>query len=68
MKIKLDLNYHQNAYDSYLFTSFIVDPSNPADTPSSVPLTVGLYVEDFVYVSKDPLVKENLQCLLKDTK
>jgi hypothetical protein len=28
-----------------------IDPSNPADTPSLVPLTLGLYVNDFVNFS-----------------
>ena len=56
MKIKSILNQpglHQNAYDQHLFTSSIIDPSNPADTPSSVPLTLGLYVDDFVYFLED---------------
>jgi hypothetical protein len=42
-KIKSILNQlglHQNAYGPCLFTGSIIDPSNPADTPSSVPLWV----------------------------
>jgi hypothetical protein len=69
MKIKSILNQpglHQNAYDQHLFTSSIIDPSNPADTPSSVPLTLGLYLNDFVYFLEDSAVKAKFQQLLND--
>ncbi len=69
MKIKSVLNQlglHQNAYNPCLFTGYIIDPSNPADTPSSFPLTLGLYVDDFVYFSEDSAVKAKFQRLLKD--
>jgi hypothetical protein len=42
-----------------------VDPSNPADSPSSEPLTLGLYVDDFVYFLMDPKVEAKFECLLK---
>jgi hypothetical protein len=42
-----------------------VDPSNPADSPSSEPLTLGLYANDFVYFSMDPEVEAEFQHLLK---
>jgi hypothetical protein len=35
----------------------IVDPSDPSGTQSDSPLSLGLYVDDFVYFSKDPAVK-----------
>ena len=59
------LGLRQNAYDPCLFSGNIVDPSNPADSPSSEPLTLGLYVDDFVYFSTDPEVEAEFQCLLK---
>jgi hypothetical protein len=64
MKIKSVLNrlgLYQNAYDPCLFTSFVVDLTNPADSPSSVPLTLGLYVDNFIYFLEDPVVKEKFQ-------
>jgi hypothetical protein len=59
------LRLRQNAYDLCLFSGNIVDPSNPADTPSLEPLTLGLYVEDFVYFSASSKVEAKFQCLLK---
>jgi hypothetical protein len=69
MKIQPVLNQwdlYQNAYDPCLFTGFVVNPTNPADTPSSVPLTLGLYVNNFIYFLEDPAVEEKFQRLLKD--
>jgi hypothetical protein len=69
MKIKSALNQldlHQNAYDPCLFTGFMVDPPNPTDTPSPVPLTLGLYIDNFIYFSEDPAVEGKLQHLLKE--
>jgi hypothetical protein len=51
--------------DPCLFTGHVFDPSNPNDSPSSSPLTLGLYVDDFVYFSEDPPIKQkNLALLL----
>jgi hypothetical protein len=58
MKIKLVLNQlglYQNAYDLCIFTGLVVNPSNPVDT-SSGPLTLGLYVGNFIYFLEDPAV------------
>jgi hypothetical protein len=71
MKIKLVLNQlglYQNAYNPCLFTGFLANPTNPADAPSSVSLTLalGLYVDNFIYFLEDPAVEEKCQCLLKD--
>ena len=41
-----------NPYDPCVFTGHIVDPSIENDAPSSKPLTVGLYVDDFVFFSE----------------
>ncbi len=49
--------------DPCLYTGFIVDPSNPSSTPSSAMLSLGMYVDDFVYFSEDPAV-EALFCRL----
>ena len=43
--------------DPCLYTGFIVDPFNPSATPSSATLSLGMYVDDFVYFLEDPAVK-----------
>jgi hypothetical protein len=53
-----------NASDPCLFTGSINDPNNPAADIPSTPLTVGLYVDDFVYFSKDPEVERKFEQLL----
>lgn len=55
----------QNAYDPCLFTGSISDHNDPTDSPSSSPLTLGIYVDDFTYFSADPDVKCKFQLLLK---
>jgi hypothetical protein len=69
MKIKLvltQISLQQNVYDPCLFTGHIHDPFNPAYSPSSSPLTLGLYVNYFVYFSVDPEVEEKFQRILKE--
>jgi hypothetical protein len=48
-----------------LFGGNIIDPSDPSDSPSSSPLTLGLYVNDFVYFSADPEVEAKFEQLLQ---
>jgi hypothetical protein len=43
----------------------IINPDNPTDVTSSIPLTLGIYVDDFVYFSADPAVEAKFQQLLK---
>jgi hypothetical protein len=49
--------------DPYLYSGFIRDPSDPSSAKSTLPLTIGLYVDDFLYFSDDPSV-EALFCRL----
>ena len=49
--------------DPCLYSGFIRDPSDPTSEKSTSPLTLGLYVDDFVYFSEDPSV-EALFCRL----
>jgi len=49
--------------DPCLYTGFVIDPSNPLSSPTPKPLSLGLYVDDFVYFSEDPDV-ERLFCRL----
>ena len=52
--------------DPCLFTGRIVDPDDPTAMPSSAPLSLGLYVENFVYFSKDSKTEKLFCCLLKE--
>jgi hypothetical protein len=49
--------------DPCLYTGFVRDPSDPSSVITSAPLSLGLYVDNFVYFSKDPAV-ETLFCRL----
>ena len=54
----------QNPYDPCLFTGHLFDPDDPSDTPSSEPITLGLYVDDFIYFSADDAVEKKFERLL----
>jgi hypothetical protein len=49
--------------DPCLFTSFLKDPDDPTSAPSSAPLSLGLYVDNFVNFLENPAV-EALFCRL----
>ncbi len=51
------LGLRKNAWDHCLFTGQVVDPLDPADPTTSLPLTLGLYIENFVYFPEDPMVE-----------
>jgi hypothetical protein len=50
--------------DPCLYSGFIQDPSNPSGTKFVYSLSLGLYVDNFVYFSEDPVVKDLFCCLL----
>jgi hypothetical protein len=52
--------------DPCLYIGFIRDPSNPSAPPSLSPLSLGLYVDDFVYFSEDPEFEELFCRLLSE--
>jgi hypothetical protein len=58
------LGLHQNAYNPCLFSGHVVDPSDSANTPSSAPLTLGLYIDNFVHFSSNSEIEAKFQCLL----
>ena len=64
-KIRKILSLHQNTYDPCLFSGHVIDPSDPQDLPTSSQLTLGLYIDDFVYFLKDPVVEMKFEHLLK---
>ena len=53
-----------NASDPCMFTGSLRNPDDPADDIPSSPLTLGLYVDDFVYFSEDPEVESRFEQLL----
>ena len=55
-----------NAHDPCFYTGFIRDPRDPTSSASSVPLSLGLYVDDFVYFSEDPEVELLFERLLRE--
>ena len=64
-KILNSIGLQQNAYDPCLFSGNIIDPSEPINSPTSSPLTLGLYDDNFVYFLADPAVEEKFEQLLK---
>jgi hypothetical protein len=50
--------------DPCFYTGFIQDPKNPTGSQSSSPLSLGLYVDDFINFSEDPAVEALFCCLL----
>ncbi len=62
--ILLSLGLKDNTSDPRLFVGNLVNPSNPAIKPSLAPLTLGIYINDFVYFSKDPQVECQFKKLL----
>ena len=66
-KINTTLNtigLHAKLSDPCLLTGHITDPANPEIPPASSLLTLGLYVDDFIYFSEDPNVERLFEQLL----
>jgi hypothetical protein len=49
-----------------MYSGFVQDPKDPSGSPSSMPLSMGLYDDDFVYFLEDPAVKALFKCLLRE--
>jgi hypothetical protein len=58
------IGLHANSSNPCLYTGHIVNPSTPDATHASSLLTLGLYVDDFVYFSDDPYVERLFERLL----
>jgi hypothetical protein len=61
--IFLSIGLTPSLEDPCLFTGFIRDPNNPDSHVSDHPLSLGLYIDNFVYFLEDPKV-EDLFCPL----
>jgi hypothetical protein len=64
MAVLYSLGLKANASDPSLFTGSIIGPSNPAAGIPTAPLTLGIYLDNFVYFSKNPEVKRQFKQLL----
>jgi hypothetical protein len=58
------IGLHANSSDPCLFTGYIIHSSNPDIPPASSPLTLGLYIDDFIYFLEDPNVEHLFEQLL----
>ena len=52
-----------NRHDPCLYSGFLRDPSDPSAPISTVPITLGLYVDDFVYFSESDDVERRFERL-----
>jgi hypothetical protein len=55
-----------NAHEPCLYTGFVWDPRDPSASHLAVPLSLGLYVDDFVYFLEDTDVEVLFECLLQE--
>jgi hypothetical protein len=55
-----------NPIDPCFYMGFVHYPNNVLTGPLTVPLSLGLYVDDFVYFLEDPDVECLFECLLQE--
>jgi hypothetical protein len=60
---KISIGLTLSLEDPCLFTGFVQDPNNPNSYVFNHPLSLDLYVDNFVYFLEDPMV-EDLFCHL----
>lgn len=53
-----------NRHDPCLYSGFLRDPHDPSAPVSTIPITIGLYVDDFVYFSESDEVERRFERLL----
>ena len=53
-----------NLYDPCVYSGFVVDPDDDSDSPSTIPLTLGLYVDDFVFFSASDDVESKFERII----
>ena len=53
-----------NPHNSCVYSDYICDPDDPADLESTIPFTLGLYIDDLVYASCDNEVKAKVMRIL----
>ncbi len=52
-------------HDPCLYADFVRDPLDNLAAPLTVPLSLGLYVDNFIRFLADPAVETLFECLLK---
>jgi hypothetical protein len=65
-KILKSIGLTPSLKDPCLFAGFVTDPYDPSTPAPSTPLSLGLYVDDFVYFSADPAADALLCHLLAE--
>jgi hypothetical protein len=65
-KILKSISPYPSLEDPCIYTGCIIDPEDPPATPSSVPLSLGLYVDNFIYFSEDTNIEALSCCLLSE--
>lgn len=55
-----------NAHDPCFYTGYVCDPRDHSSSASSVPLSLGLYGDDFVYFSQDQETEALFERLLRE--
>ena len=60
------MGLERHPYDPCVYMGNIVDPNDPSDTPTTEPLVLGLYVDDFVYFSASDETEAKFERLLAD--
>ena len=55
-----------NAHDPCFYTGFVRDPHDSSSSASTVPLSSGLYIDDFIYFSEDPATEALFEHLLRE--
>ena len=58
------MGLQKNTYNPCLHNGFIQDPDDSLNTPALAPLTLGLYVDDFVFFSTCDAVEVKFQMIL----
>ena len=58
------MGLQKNIYDPCQYTGFIKDPDDPSNNAALIPITLGLYVDDFVFFSTCDNVEEKFQDIL----
>ena len=58
------MGLQSNPHNPCVYSGYIHDPDDPSDDDSTVPITMGLYLDDFIYFSSSNKVEEKFQRIL----
>jgi hypothetical protein len=63
-KILKSMGLQSNPYNTCVYSGYAHNPGDPSDIDYAVPITMGLYVDDFIYFSISNKVDEKFQHIL----